>query len=92
MVHMQHRPTDISMMRPQDKIEVNGKNAHPLYRFLKAGTKSGDLEVSGSNTVCRRCPYTWQHANLLHALCVRANCAVDLPLEQGIFIHLAAQI
>ena len=29
----------------QDKIEVNGRDAHPLYKFLKEQTKSGDLEV-----------------------------------------------
>ncbi len=25
----------------QDKIEVNGKNAHPLYSYLKKATKTG---------------------------------------------------
>lgn len=27
-----------------DKIEVNGKNAHPMYTYLKKATKTGDLE------------------------------------------------
>ena len=27
----------------QDKIEVNGKNAHPLYTYLKKATKTGML-------------------------------------------------
>ena len=27
----------------QDKVEVNGKNAHPLYSYLKKATKTGML-------------------------------------------------
>jgi glutathione peroxidase-family protein len=27
----------------QDKIEVNGPNAHPLYKYLKKATKTGML-------------------------------------------------
>ena len=28
----------------QDKIDVNGADAHPLYTFLKEQTKSGDIK------------------------------------------------
>lgn len=39
----------------QDKIEVNGKNAHPLYGYLKKATKTGmPLLPDACSTVPRR--------------------------------------
>ena len=32
----------------QDKIEVNGKNAHPMYTYLKKATKTGMLFLASA--------------------------------------------